>query len=132
MQTSALYKRNTIIAILILQFIPLILFPLSSFSPTSQEWWLPMLLFIFSLIATFQLVFRYTGANGPWDLVGFSQGFNIISRLMMLMPHAMINVGGTPRFNSLYVSLSIISMLLSSFVLWYIGKPETRSGIFRD
>jgi hypothetical protein len=127
MNTKALFQRNTITTILILQFIPLILFPLSSFTGKSQEWWLPVLLSALSLYAAIEIAFRRNEAVWPWDLVGFSQGFNIISRLMMVMPHATSTVDGAQVFNTIYVVLTAISIAISAFMLWYIAKPETRT-----
>jgi len=129
MQTSALFQRKTIIAILIVQWIPLILLPFSSFSATSQEWWLPAFLMLMTIIAVVELAVRKNMKSWPWDLLGFSQGFNIISRLMMLMPRATMVVNGEKMFNTTYFVVGLISMLLSVFVLWYISKPETRSSL---
>lgn len=131
MQTKALFMRPAIIAILFLQLIPLIILPPSSFSMDTQEWWLSVLLMLFALIATIEIVFRHNESNWPWDLIGFSQGFNIISRLMLIMPHATTLVNGQQVFNSVYVTISIVSMLMSAFVLWYIAKPETRTAIMK-
>ena len=91
---KALTSPGMIVAVLVTQFIPLILFPADAFSPTSQVWWLPALLAVMVLIADFQLIVRRTTSLGPWYLIAFAQGFNIISRLMMLWPHATQDVGG--------------------------------------
>jgi hypothetical protein len=128
---KALTSPGMIVAVLITQFIPLILFPADSFSPTSQVWWLPVLLAAMVLIADFQLIVRRTTSLGPWYLIAFAQGFNIISRLMMVWPHATQDVGGQAVFNGLYVGLTIISLLWSVFILWYIELPEVRMGLLR-
>ena len=91
---KALTSPGMIVAVLITQFIPLILFPADSFAPTSQVWWLPALLAVMVLIADFQLIVRRSTSLDPWYLIAFVQGFNIISRLMMLWPHATQDVGG--------------------------------------
>ncbi len=118
--------------ILILQFIPFVLFPPSSFSPTTQEWWLPVLLAFFVAVAVFQLLFRRSVANWPWDLMGFAQGFNIISRLMLLFPHAAYNQEGNWVFNTPYVSLTLLSIVISALLLWYLELPEVRIGLLRE
>jgi hypothetical protein len=128
---QSLAKPTIIILVLILQFIPLVLFPAESFAPTTQEWWLPVLLAALALVAIFQLVFRRSVALWPWYLVSFAQGFNIISRLMMIMPHATRNQDGAQVFNTSYVILTLISMLLSSFFLWYTELPDVRMGLLR-
>lgn len=132
MQTKALFQRKTVVAILILQAIPLILLPPASFTMASQEWWLPAFLMLLTVIAVFELAVRKNTSTWPWDLLGFTQGFNIISRLMMLMPRATMLVNGDKVFNALYFILGLISMLMSVFMLWYISKPEVRNRLLND
>ncbi len=132
MQRQILVRPTTIIVILSFQFIPLIMLPISSFVATSQEWWLPVLLAFLTIIAFTQIVFRHSSAQWPWYLVSFAQGFNIISRLMMLMPHTTVNDNGRQVFNTPYVIITITSMLLSVFLLWYTEKPEVRLGLLKD
>jgi hypothetical protein len=49
---------------------------------------------------------------------------------MMFMPHATRNNSGVQEFNSLYVIIAIISMLLSAFEIWYNDLPEVRRKLF--
>jgi hypothetical protein len=112
---------------LILQFVPMVLFPPESFSSKSQEWWLPIILAFLAVISIVQ-IFRRSIAIWPWHMIGFAQGFNIISRLMMLFPHATVIVDGVQVLNTLYVVLTVISMLLSVLLLWYMELPEVRMG----
>ena len=44
----------------------------------------------------------------PWYLVSFAQGVNIISRLMMLLPHATRNNEGVQDFNAAYVIIAVV------------------------
>ena len=129
---KALTGPGVIIALLFTQFIPLVLFPADSFSPTSQVWWLPIMLAVMVLVADFALVVRRSISVGPWYLISFVQGFNIISRLMMVWPHATQDVGGQTAFYGLYVGLTIISLLWSVFLLWYFELPEVRNGLLRE
>jgi hypothetical protein len=131
MQRRALYRPGVIILILILQFIPLLLFPASSFAPTTQEWWLPALLAIMALVAIIQLVVRRSAAVWPWVLIAFAQGFNVISRVMMLWSHAVVPVEGADVVNWSYIVLTFLAIAMSTFVLWYIEKPEVRVGLLR-
>ncbi len=78
---------KAITILLFLQLIPLVLFPGESFAGTSQEWWLPFILGLLTLWAIVEVVFRHNFASWPWHLFAFAQGFNIISRLMMIFPH---------------------------------------------
>jgi len=132
MQRKVLASRGMIIAILVTQFIPLVLFPPSSFSITSQVWWLPVLLAVMVLIAVFQLIVRRSTASGPWVLIAFAQGFNIISRLMMVWPHATKTVGNQNVFDGVYVGLTVISLLWSVLLVWYTELPEVRVGLLRE
>jgi hypothetical protein len=122
-----LTHRVTIIVILWIQLVPLLIFPASAYSPNSQQWWLPVFLSCLVVIALVQLVLRKSVASWPWYLLAFSQGFNIISRLMMVLPHATENVGGVERFNADYVIIAAIAMLLSAFEIWYCELPEVRN-----
>jgi hypothetical protein len=125
-----LTSRATVSVMMILQFIPMVLFPPESFSPTTQEWWLPVVLAVLTIISIVQ-IFRHSVSVWPWNLISFSQGFNIISRLMMILPHATYNLNGNQYFNSTYVILSLLSMGLSVFLLWYTELPEVRMGLYR-
>lgn len=132
MQRETITSRKVITAVLILQLIPLILFPPESFSPNTQEWWLPVLLAALVLLADFELVARRSNQQWPWYLISFSQGFNIISRLMMLWPHATRTVDGATAANVPYILLTLVAMGLSTLLLWYTELPEVRLGLIRE
>lgn len=132
MNIETLSSRKAITALLILSLIPLLLMPPSSFSPVSQEWWLPVMLMILALVSIIQLTFRHTTKTWPWDLLGFTQGFNLISRLLLLMPHATVNAAGSQVFNTAYVVMSLVSMAFSAFMLWYMALPSVRIGLLKD
>jgi zinc transporter ZupT len=127
---KAILSRGLIIPILFLQLIPLVLYPSDSFSLTTQEWWLPVLLAFLTILGSVELVFRHNPEPWPWYLISFAQGFNIISRLLMLMPQSTQNTGGG-AVNVLYLTLSVIAMIWSTFMLWYIELPEVKQEITR-
>ncbi len=129
---TVITKKSIIIVLLVLQFIILVMFPSESFSPDSQEWWLPVLLAFLALIAVVRLIWKGGDVSWPWYLLGFAQGFNIISRMMMLMPHSMVNVGGDVVLNTNYLILTILSMIFSGFFLWYIELPEVRINMIKQ
>jgi len=132
MQRRALASRSVIIPVLILQLVPLVLFPAESFAPTTQEWWLPVLLAVMVLWADFELMVRRSDKTWPWDLMSFAQGFNIISRIMMLWPHATKVVGQATVLNMPYIILTFVAMMLSAFLLWYTELPDVRLGLVRE
>jgi hypothetical protein len=110
----------------ILQFVAFLMFPPASFSPKSQEWWLPVLNALMALLGIMQLMVRRSVQTWPWYILCFAHGMNIISRLMMLMPRATRNVQGALRINGLYLALSVAAMLISAFYLWYLEVHEVR------
>ncbi|MCU0510410.1 MAG: hypothetical protein MUC34_18950 [Anaerolineae bacterium] len=130
-RSSFLSRPVTIIAILLLQIIPIILFPTYVFTPTSQVWWLPAILVICVLVADFQLIVRRSASVNPWLLIGFAQGFNVISRLMMVWPNATVTTEAGTAVNWIYVVLTIISIVASWWLLIYTEKPEIREGLLR-
>lgn len=132
MQRRTIASRGIIMLVLILQFIPLVLFPPESFLPTTQEWWLPVLLAIMVLWADVELIVRRNDKMWPWYLMSFAQGFSIISRIMMLWPHATKMVNRVDVLNGPYIALTFVSMILSAFMLWYAELPDVRLGLVRE
>lgn len=125
--SSALTKRPMIVLVLILQIIPLLLLPAQSYSTKTQEWWLPALLALLVVLADFQIIGRQRVESWPWYLISFAQGFNIISRLLMLWPNSTQNVGGAWVVNVPYIVLTLLAMVLSVFALWYTELSEVRN-----
>ena len=78
------------------------------------------------VLSLVQLILRKSRASWPWYLLAFAQGFNIISRLMMLLPHATENAEGVQRFSTDYVVIAVVAMILSAFEIWYCERPEVR------
>jgi 4-amino-4-deoxy-L-arabinose transferase-like glycosyltransferase len=130
MLRKILSSRGVIPVVMCLQVVPLLILPPSSYTGKSQEWWLPALLTFLVIIALVQILVRKTRAPWPWYLVSFAQGVNIISRLMMLMPHATRNNSGVQEFNTVYVIVALAAMVLSAFEIWYNDLPEVRRKIF--
>jgi hypothetical protein len=131
MRNRALTSPTVIIAVLILQFIPLILLPPDSYSLQNQEWWLSVLLLLLVVVADIQLIVRRSSAAWPWHLIGFAQGFNVISRLLLMWPRAAMQAGKAWEPNWTYITYTLVSVGLSLFVLWYAELPEVRQGLLR-
>jgi hypothetical protein len=129
---KAILNRGLIIPILFIQLIPIILYPRESFSFSTQEWWLPVLLAFLTILGSIELAVRHNPEPWPWYLLSFSQGFNIISRLLMFMPRTIMNIDGTQVFNYLYISLTLVAIAISWFLLWYLEQPEVRMGIMPE
>ncbi len=121
-----LSARVMIPVVMCFQVVPLLLFPPSSYTVESQEWWLPVLLTFLVTIALVQILIRHSQAAWPWYLISFAQGFNIISRIMMLLSHTTANRAGTQVFNTSYFLVAVVAMLLSAMEIWYNELPEVR------
>lgn len=126
MLRKTLAQPSFVTVLLFLQFIPLMLFPIDIFKTTSQQWWLPALLTVLAIFAVIKITIQRTTELWPWYLISFSQGFNIISRLMMLMPHATKNVDGVQLINLPYVITSVVAILISAGYIIYAELPDVR------
>jgi hypothetical protein len=123
-------SRIAVPVLLCFQLVPLVIFPIKSYSLASQEWWLPLVLALLALVGLVQILVRRNYAPWPWYLLSFAQGLNIISRLMMVMPHATTTAqGGGVIVNGSYLIVAFVSMLLSAFEIWYCELPEVRMRI---
>ncbi len=131
MSHRILVSRRLIVGVLILQVVPLMLFPPELLTSDSQEWWLPTLLAAMVVVADVQLILRQSTQLWPWHLLSFAQGFNIISRLMMVWPHATLILNGVTTINLPYVVLTGLSMACSVVLLWYLELPDVRLGLVR-
>ena len=129
MLRKALSGRILVPVLMCLQVVPLLLLPAESWTLKTQEWWLPVLLTALVVVALVQLLIRHTRSPAPWYIISFAQGFSIISRLMMLLPHATVTVGSAKRFDFPYVLLAAASIGLSWFWIWYCDLPEVRSRV---
>jgi hypothetical protein len=129
---KAVLKRNLIIPFFILQLIPIVVFPPESYAITTQEWWLPLLLAVLTIFAAVELLFRHNPENWPWYLLSFGQGFNIISRLLMLMPHTVQNTKNGQIFNTPYIIITLLCIGVSWFFLWYLEQPEIRMSVMQE
>ena len=131
-QRQAIVSRGFVIGALVLQFVPLVLFPPESFSPQTQEWWLPVLLALLAIWADVELIVRHNDRAWPWDLIAFSHGLNIISRIMMVWPHATHLVNKVSVLNVPYIVLTFVAVALSATMLWYSELPDVRMRLLQE
>ena len=124
---QALLRRGVARVVIALQVLPVLAMRPDAYSLSSQEWWLAALLAALALVSAVQVLLRGTHAPWPWYLFSFAQGFSIISKLMMLMPHATIVVGGVQRLDVPHVTISLVSMVFSAVIIWYFEQPEVRN-----
>jgi uncharacterized membrane protein AbrB (regulator of aidB expression) len=123
----ALLRRGVARAIIVLQVLPILALRPAAYSLSSQEWWLPALLAALAVVAAVQVLSRGTHAPWPWHLFSFAQGFSIISKLMMFMPHATIVVNGVQRLDVVHLVFSLVSMAISACLIWYFEQTEVRN-----
>ncbi len=132
MHRRPIAARNFVVTMLVVQVVPLLLFPPKSFAPNSQEWWLPVLLGAMIVTANIEILGRRSRKLWPWHLMIFAQGFNIISRIMMMWPNATVISGGATILNIPYLSLTLLAMAWSAFLLWYLELPDVRQATARE
>jgi len=132
MHRRPIAARKVVVATLVLQPVPLLLFPPESFAANSQEWWLPVLLTLMILAALLELLVRGSRKVWPWHLMSFAQGFNIISRIMMMWAHATKTSGDATVLNLPYLGLTLVAMTCSAVLLWYFELPDVRLAAARD
>ena len=131
MKARFLFRSPIIVLILVLQVIPLLLFPAEVFAPGSQEWWLPALLSIMALLAALNVFIRRGAILWPWILIAFTQGINVISRLMLVWPQGSQVVKGVTVMDWQYILMTFLAIAMSVFLLWYMEKPQVRVGLLR-
>lgn len=112
-------QKKFLIPIILLQIIPIIIFPLKTITAGIAIFGIVIL--IYALLG-FGL---WRGRNWALTMSIFIQGFNIIIRMMMLFPHA-INRDGS-GWDISYILLAILSMAISGWFLIRLDKPDIRS-----
>lgn len=110
--------RPTIVTfVALLQFIPAFLVPPDLLLSTNPLFFLaPLALFVFLGWAMLTL------KRWALTLCIFVQGFNVIARFLILFPQASPNEGT----NWLFVVTSLVSIALSSAILYVIDKPSVQ------
>lgn len=112
-------QKKFLLPIILLQIIPIIIFPLKTITSAIS---------IFGFVALVFILLGYglwRGRGWALSMSIFVQGFNIIIRLMMIFPHAVGAKGGT--WDISYLILAIVSMVISGWFLIRLDKPDIRS-----
>ena len=71
----------------------------------------------------------FVPAQDKQYLIGFAQGFNIISRLMMVWVNTTSVPDADATVNWTYLILTFVSMAVSTYMLWYRGGSATGGAI---
>lgn len=110
-------SRKLSIALMLIQFIPLILIPPNIIAANSQVLTMPVFLVLLTLVATAALAMGNRTA-WPRAMLIFAQGINVVTRLMMLVSRAM----PADTVDGLFVLLSFVAIGLSGYVLYMLDQ----------
>ena len=117
-------NRQQLLLIYLLQIIPLLVFPLDTLK--SGIIVVGILVVVFALLG----YGLWRGRNWALSLSLTLQGFNVVVRLMMLFPNALMRLPeGGFVFDLPYLTLSAISIGLSLFFLLRLDRPDIRATI---
>ena len=116
--------RQKLLLVYIFQIIPLLIYPPETLKSG------------FALIGIMVIIFALLGfslSHGRSWALSLSltlQGFNVVIRLMMLFPNALMRLSsGSFAFDLSYIALSVISIALSLFFLLRLDRPDVRATI---
>jgi len=110
-----------LVLVALLQFIPPLMLPPSTFMSTS------FLVWVF-VVPLFILLGISLMRGREWSRLAtiFVQGFNTIVRLLVLISNA-VTVRDGNSFPSVWmVTTSLLSIILSAVVLYYVDRPEVQ------
>ncbi len=110
-----------LILIAALQFVAPLIVPPDTLKGISPAAWI-------TIVAVFVVLGISLLRRKSWSRVAtiFIQGFNIIIRILVIIPSAIQgNTPGNP-LNVMILSTFAISMLLSSLILYYIDLPDVQ------
>ncbi len=110
-------RPPVVTVVALLQFIPVLMFPPDMLLSVNPLYFLaPVVLFVFMGWA--MLTLQRWGTT----LCIFVQGFNVIGRFLVLFPNAM----GEEGANWAFIFTSLVSVALSSAILYAIDRPNVQ------
>ena len=114
-------QQKKILPIIVLQIIPLLLFP---FSLLASGWWAILFMIVIFVLLGIALL---RGKLWALTMSIFLQGINAVIRIMMFLPNAQNIADGS--LNWPFVISSTLSIILSIWFLLRLDKPDIRSTI---
>jgi hypothetical protein len=116
-------NRQQLLLIYLFQIVPLLIFPPETLKSG--------IVFVGILVVVFALLGYglWRGRNWALSLSLTLQGFNVIIRLLMLFPNAMVRSSEGMVFDVTFITLSVVSIALSAFFLLRLDRPDVRSTI---
>jgi hypothetical protein len=114
-------QQKKILPIIVLQIIPLLLFP---FNFLVSGWWAILFMIVIFVLLGIALL---RGKLWALTMSIFLQGINAVIRIMMFFPNAQNIADGS--LNWPFVITSTLSIILSIWFLLRLDKPDIRSTI---
>ncbi len=111
-------RRNTLIILLVLQFVALILYTPSFFRVAPQAIIIPPTLLVLLILGVAGIVFGVLTPALGRSLLIFVQGVNIVVRLMMFFP----NLRTAESWNAGLIILHLLSMGISWYTMMQMEK----------
>ena len=117
-------NRQQLLLVYLFQIIPLLVFPLDTLK--SGIIVVGILVIVFALLG----YGLWRGRNWALSLSLTLQGFNVIVRLMMLFPNALMRLSdGGFVFDLSYIAFGVVSIALSLYFLLRLDRPDVRATI---
>ncbi|MCA1899537.1 MAG: DUF2127 domain-containing protein [Chloroflexi bacterium] len=116
-------SNQKLLPIYIFQIVPLLIYPPETLKSGA------VVIAIVAVVFAFLGYGLWRGRSWALSLSLTLQGFNVIVRLMMLFPNAVVNSGGESAFNVPFIALSVLSIALSLFFLTRLDRPDVRATI---
>jgi len=114
-------QQKKILPIIVLQIIPLLLFP---FNYLTSGWWAILFVIVIFVLLGIALL---RGKLWALTMSIFLQGINAVIRIMMFLPNAQNIADGS--LNLPFVITSTLSIILSIWFLLRLDKSDIRSTI---
>jgi hypothetical protein len=111
-----------LLLVAILQFVPPLILPPNTFTSISLLVWL-------FVVPLFVLLGINLLRGRAWSRLAtiFVQGFNVIVRLLVLISNAVtVQEAGGAVLNVWMVTTSLLSIVLSAVILYYVDRPEVQ------
>lgn len=107
-------------AILLLQFIPLLIFPPSLLMAA------PVMIGVVAIFFVSMGILALRGSAWALTMSLYCQGMNVIVRLMMLLPNAM---SGEGVLDTAFVTAMLLGVTISTWLLFRLDRPDVRKAL---
>jgi len=117
-----MFNKSTLLFLYLFQIIPLLIYPPETLK--SGLVLVGIMVIIFVLLG----YGLWHGRTWALSLSLTLQGFNVIVRLMMLFPNALMRLSdGSFIFDLSYIAFGVVSIALSLFFLLRLDRPDVRA-----